>query len=198
MHDPRGKIGVGLGYALNENGADHMVIGHDPIFSKEGFTLDSVKPLGITEPVDVLDCSIEKVKAFIPLQHWWSFFNMAGICDFVPVPRGSMPIEDLVTLVQGVTGWDIDLDEILRIGERGVNLARLVNLKLGLTHMDDTLPRRLFSRLENGPLEGTRIDPFAFSKAISRYYKMCGWNEQGVPSSEKMEELGILHFRLDV
>jgi aldehyde:ferredoxin oxidoreductase len=191
MHDPRGKTGVGLGYALNEYGADHMIIGHDPIFSKTGFTLDSVKPLGVTEPVDLLDCTIEKAKAFIPLQHWWSFFNMAGICDFVPAPRGSMPVEDLIELIRGVTGWDVNLGEVQKAGERGIAMSRLVNLKLGFTCADDTLPERLFKGLENGPLEGVNIDPTEFSNLISDYYKLVGWDENGVPTKETLIELGI-------
>ncbi len=191
MHDPRGKVGVGLGYALSETGADHMIIGHDTMFNKEGFTLESMKPLGITKAVDALSLEEDKVEAFVKLQHWWSFFNMAGICDFVPAPRGSMPIEDLVKLVQTVSGWDVTLDEIVKAGERSINMARLFNLRQGLTYADDTLPDRLFEGIGNGRQKGTKIDRRAFEKAIKNYYTLAGWDEKGIPLEEKLKALEI-------
>lgn len=191
MHEPRGKVGVGIGYAVCETGADHMVIGHDSLFSKEGFTLDSVKPFGILEPIDVLDLSWKKVRAFVYLQKWWSFFNMAGICDFSPAPRGSMPVEDVVELVKAVTGWNTSLWEIMIAGERSLNMARLFNLREGFTSDDDTLPEKMFNSLNNGNLEGVSICKEEFKDAISLYYSMMGWNEKGIPTKGKLLELNL-------
>ncbi len=191
MHEPRGKVGVGIGYAVCETGADHMVIGHDSLFGKKGFTLDSVKPFGIIEPVDALDLSWKKVRAFVYLQRWWSFFNMTGICDFVPVPRGAMPAEDVVALVKAATGWETSLWELMIAGERAINMARLFNLREGFTSEDDTLPDRLFEGLKNGRLEGNSISREEFKEAISIYYSMMGWNEEGVPTKGKLLELNI-------
>lgn len=191
MHDPRGKVGVGIGYAVCETGADHMVIGHDPLFQKEGFTLDSIKPLGILEPVGPLDLSWKKVRAFVYLQRWWSFFNMAGICDFGPAPRGAMPIEDVVKLVNAATGWNTSLMELMDAGERSINMARLINLREGFTKEDDTLPERLFEGLKNGRLKGTAISKEEFKEALSLYYSMIGWDENGVPTKGKLLELNI-------
>ncbi|WP_432663878.1 aldehyde ferredoxin oxidoreductase family protein [Wukongibacter baidiensis] len=191
MHEPRGKVGVGIGYAVCETGADHMVIGHDTLFSKKGFTLDSVKPFGIIEPIDALDLSWKKVRAFVYLQKWWSFFNMTGICDFVPVPRGAMPVEDVVALVKAATGWETSLWELMISGERTINMARLFNLREGFTKKDDTLPDRLFEGLKNGRLEGNNISKEEFEEAISIYYSMMGWDDEGVPTKGKLLELNI-------
>ena len=51
MHDPRVKVGVGMGYAIATYGADHMIAPHDPFFRDEKFlTFQFVKPLGISNP----------------------------------------------------------------------------------------------------------------------------------------------------
>ena len=62
MHEPRGKVGVALGYATNEAGADHLVGFHDPIFvNPESVAFKGARPLGITEPTGALDLGPKKV-----------------------------------------------------------------------------------------------------------------------------------------
>lgn len=191
MHDPRGKTGVGIGYAVSEFGADHMRAGHDPLFAKEGFTLDSVKTFGILEPIDVHDLSAKKVRLFVYLHQWWTFFDMAGICYFGPAPRGAMPVNDVVGLMQAASGWDISLWEIMKAGERAINMARCFNIKAGFTKDDDVLPKRMFEPIGNGKQKGTFINEDEFRKAVSLYYSMMGWNEDGIPSKSKLEELNL-------
>jgi aldehyde:ferredoxin oxidoreductase len=191
MHDPRGKVGMTLSYAVSETGADHMLAGHDTLFTQKGFILDAVAPLGILEPLNKMDLSHKKVRMFTYLQQWWSFFNMAGICDFGPAPRGSMPVADVVELVRATTGWDTSLWEIMKAGERSINMARIFNLKAGYTKEDDTLPDRLFEPLQNGRLKGNAISRDDFKEAILMYYSMMGWDEEGIPSKAKLYELGL-------
>jgi aldehyde:ferredoxin oxidoreductase len=191
IHDPRGKTGVGIGYALCETGADHMVIAHDPLFAKDGITFDSIAELGIIEPIDALDISWKKVRAYYYLQQWWSFFNMAGICDFGPAPRGSMPIKDVVEILRAATGWDTSLFEIMKAGERSTNMARMFNIKKGFSKKDDDIPERLYTPLKNGRLEGTGIDKKEFNHALSMYYEMAGWDENGIPKASKLYELNL-------
>lgn len=191
MHDPRGKVGVGIGYAVSETGADHMIAAHDPLISQAGVIFDSVASLGILEPLDPMDMSTKKVRAFAYLQMWWSFLNMAGVCDFGPVPRGCIPLDDMVALVKFVTGWDTSLWEIMKAGERAINMTRLFNVREGFGKNDDTLPTRLFEPLKNGRLEGTRIEKEDFKEAISIYYKIMGWDAEGIPTEGKLMELGL-------
>lgn len=191
MHEPRGKVGVGIGYAVCETGADHMVAAHDSLMQQKGIIFDSVAQMGIIEPLNPLDLGSRKVRMFVYLQDWWSFFNMAGICDFAVVPRGALPIEDLVKLLRAVTGWDTSLWEILKAGERGTNMARCFNLREGFTAEDDVLPSRLHAPLEKGRLKGESIPEAEFKEAIATYYSMMGWNDRGVPSAAKLAELDL-------
>ncbi len=157
MHEPRGKYGVGLAYALSDTGADHMQAAHDTMFTEEGEVLDSIKPLGILEPIDPFDITQKKVREFMYLQFLWSFYNMAGICDFAAVPRGSMPLEKVAELIRAATGWNVSLWEMLKAGERGLNMSRLFNIKCGIGAREDRLPKRLHQALEGGTLKGQKI-----------------------------------------
>jgi len=191
MHDPRGKVGLALSYALSETGADHMIIGHDPLFSQKGLIMDSLAPLGLHEPLDTRDFSFKKVRVFVYLQQWWSFLNIAGACFFGPVPRGLIPVMDVIALFKACTGWDTSLWEAMKAGERADNLTRLFNLREGFTDKDDTLPQRLFEPLENGKLQGVSINRKEFNEALALYYQMVGWTEDGTPTKGKLYELGL-------
>ena len=44
MHDPRGKYNVGMGYAISEIGADHLVVAHDPALVKSRISVIQRRP----------------------------------------------------------------------------------------------------------------------------------------------------------
>lgn len=194
MHDPRGKVAVGIGYALSETGADHMTAAHDPLFANKGIVLDTIFPLGITKPVGERDLTWKKIRAFMYLKIWWSFSDMAGICHFGPVPRGGISINNIIRLLKAVTGWDTSLWELMKAGERSINMARLFNLREGFTREDDILPKRLFTPLKKGRLKGVAIPEDEFRAIISLYYAMMGWDEEGVPGKGKLLELQLAEF----
>lgn len=191
FHEPRGKTGVGLGYAVSPTGPDHMEIPHDPFWATEaGIAL--LRPLGILEPVDVFDLGPKKVRLFIYLQQYWDLLNSLGICMFTAKPMGPHTINEIVDYVKAVTGWETSLFDLLKVGERHANMARIFNLREGFTSKDDTLPDRLFNPMEGGTLKGKKIDKEQFSKAIETYYQMMGWDpETGVPKKEKLAELDL-------
>jgi aldehyde:ferredoxin oxidoreductase len=192
MHDPRGKTGLALAYAFSETGADHMVAAHDTMFGAPGVGLDSVAPLGIFEPVDPLAMDDEKVRLFVYLELLWSFYDVAGICKFGPAPRSSFPITKVVELLRAVTGWDTSLWEIMKVGERAVNMARSYNVREGLAAEKDTVPERFFDKLENGKLEGVSLSREDFKKAKELYYEMMGWDPvTSAPKRAKLVELGL-------
>ena len=61
MHDPRGKVGVGLGYAINEAGADHLTAAHDPMLANpDSLSFRGAQPLGITEALPARELSAQK------------------------------------------------------------------------------------------------------------------------------------------
>ena len=192
MHDPRGKVGVGLAYAISPTGPDHMEIAHDPAFQGPGFALDVVQPLGILEPIPALDLSPKKARLVLYLQLLRQLDNILGICDFAGPALGSLTVTDVVNLVRGATGWDTSLWELIKASERAVTMARLFNVKEGFSKKDDVLPERLFEPLPGGPVAGVRIDKEKFEEALRTYYAMMGWDpETGVPTEEKLYELEL-------
>ena len=193
MHEPRGKVGVALGYATNEAGADHLVAFHDPIFvNPESVGFKGAMPLGITEPVGALDLGEKKVSIWYTGERWNSAEKVLGLCFFGPAPRSFMQVDDVLAAVRAATGWDVTVDELLEIGERAVNLARVFNVREGFTRSDDVLPARLHTPLEGGPLTGTSIDRDAFEGAISALYELKGWDPAtGAPTPGCLERLGL-------
>lgn len=199
-HEPRGKWGVGLGYAVSPTGADHLQAAHDPWFSKPGdyskecnwVDLEDLSPIGITDPVPSEDLSGAKVRLFVYLQYIWSLHDVLDWCIFTSVPEfRAMSLKQLVEIVTCVTGWRTSLFELLKAGERGVTMARAFNYLHGLTKEDDRLPERFFEPMRGGTLKGHFIDREQFNKALELYYGMMGWNEAGMPTEAKLEELGV-------
>jgi aldehyde:ferredoxin oxidoreductase len=192
MHEPRGKKGLSLAYALSPTGADHMEAPHDPLyagFHPQGHPLGV---LGLIEPLDPLVLDARKVRAFFETQKVWSAYNSVGMCDFVGTPLNALELEPLVDYINAVTGWNMSLYELLKVGERNNTLARLFNCREGFTPDDDVLPERLHQGLGNGPLAGQRIDPQEFLAARRLYYEMAGWDpETGRPTVAKLAELGL-------
>lgn len=190
MHEPRGKTGLGLAYALSPTGADHIEAPHDPMFASEA-GLKSILPLGIIEPIPALDLGSKKVRMFTYLQHFYNMFNSIGLCIFTAVPFGPMPCNALVDYVNAATGWETSLWELMKVGERQSSMARIFNLREGFTEEDDHLPNRFFQSLEGGALEGKKIDPSEFKQAVKTYYQMMGWDERGIPLESKLAELEL-------
>ncbi len=191
FHEPRGKVGVGLGYAVSATGPDHMEFPHDPWWATEaGVTL--LRPLGIFEPLDVFDIGPKKVRIFIYLQQYWDLLNTLGICMFTAKPFGPQTFNGIVDYVKAVTGWETSLFDLLKVAERHTHMARIFNLREGFTAKDDTLPDRFFQPMEGGTLKGKKIDREQFSKALETYYEMMGWEvETGVPKRGKLTELDL-------
>jgi len=192
LHEPRGKWGVGLGYAVSPTGADHLVVAHDPCFETEGDFLDQIKPLGILEPINSLDLGPQKVRLFTYLQCAWSLYNVLDMCIFVGVPEQSMfTFHNLVEIIEAATSWQTSVFELMKVAERSINLSRIFNIREGFTSKEDVLPERFFQPLQKGPLEGEYIPKDEFRRALELYYKMRGWNSNGVPQLHKLQELDI-------
>jgi aldehyde:ferredoxin oxidoreductase len=192
MHDPRGKKSLSLAYALSPTGADHMEAPHDPLY--EGFHPDGhpLGGLGLIEPVKMLDLGPRKVRAFYYTQQVWSFYNSVGMCDFVGTPLNALALEQFVGYVNSVTGWNMTLYEMMKVGERANTLARLFNCREGFTPDDDVLPARMHEGIGNGKLEGERVDPEQFLAARRLYYEMAGWDPAtGRPTTARLAELEV-------
>ncbi len=188
MHEPRGKVGMGIGYALSPTGGDHMHNIHDVLFTTEGQGLmDIANEWGIINPVPALELGPMKVRLFRYWVNWRHFQNSAIICMFPPFRP-----HHIMKLINSVTGWNMSVFELMKVGERALALARAFNAREGYTAKDDVMPDRLYKAFTSGPLKDKPIDKEAMHQALQTYYRMAGWDtEQAVPTAAKLQELDI-------
>jgi len=179
MHDPRLKRGLGLGYAVKPTGAEHMNNLHDT------WTRD-MPSFGIIRRVPLEDLSWKKVRLYIYKVIYEIIKNCLLLCDFVPWNENH-----IIEIIRAVTGWNSNLWEIMKVSERSINMARAFNVREGFTRKDDWLPDRFFHPQTSGPLSETAVDPKQLENAKTTYYGMMGWNQKGVPTRAKLEELDI-------
>ena len=185
LHDPRLKTGIGLGYMVNPHGADHCLNLHDTLFVMKGQMKD-LHSLGLLEGIPADEMSPRKVSLLKAMQGVRLLGDALGICMLLPYNY-----RQLADLTAGVTGWDTDIPEQIRIAERIMTLMRLFNVREGFNEADDKLPARMFQPKTDGILSATKLDPVKYEKAKKYYYSLMGWNATGVPLPEKIEELGI-------
>jgi aldehyde:ferredoxin oxidoreductase len=120
---------------------------------------------------------------------WSVTMNLMGFCGFIFFTMGR---PQLVSLIQAVTGWDLTMEELLRAGERAYTLARVYNLREGLTAADDRLPEIFHQPFQEGPSAGNYLPPEQVQEAKQMLYELLGWErETGVPSKACLERLGI-------
>lgn len=172
-YDPRGVKGMGLEYATSNRGGCHVT----------GYTV-SPEIIGLPQKIDPLtiEGKAQWVKTF---QDLTCVVNSTVNCLFTTFALGA---KDYAELLSAVTGWELNEDEIMRIGERIYNLERVILNKLGFDGKDDTLPSRLLEEpMPDGPAKGHMID---LERMKEEYYRLRGW-VSGVPTPEKLKELGI-------
>jgi aldehyde:ferredoxin oxidoreductase len=187
LHDPRNKFGHVLGLATSPTGADHMHNLHDDAYASERGIQIAGQPLGILEPLPIDYLGPEKVRLAKVHNDWEALGNCLGLCAFMPYNR-----ERVRDLVQGVTGWNTSIFELIKVGERALAMARAFNARAGFTARDDVAHERFFTPLQSGPFEGTQLSAEDFAKALDLYYEMRGWDkESGAPTTAKLHELGL-------
>ena len=98
----------------------------------------------------------------------------------------------MVKVLNAATGFDFDEAEYLRAGERIWNLIRVFNVRDGISRKYDTLPPRIFEDpLPDEPVKGVKLLREDFEKMLDEYYKLRGWDENGIPRREKLLELDL-------
>jgi len=193
MHEPRAKGMLGIAYAGSPIGADHVVVEHDIDFN---FTapqlyIDQAKSLGLLERLSTESVDSRKVRMFYYLQHHFSFMDTLCVCAFCFAPVRTFTMADLVDIVSAVTGWETSLWEIMKLGERRMNMFRAFNVREGLLAADDWLPDRMFEPIRSGPRKGHKVSAEDFGRALQLYYEMMNWDEDGIPRGAKLIELDL-------
>jgi aldehyde:ferredoxin oxidoreductase len=176
-HDPRGVSGMALSYATSPRGACHNQ--SDYFFVDFGHTHEK---LGI-EYFD-RHAQAEKAGNVAKHQDWRTFFNAAVMCIFANVDP-----QIQVDLVNAACGYDWTIADMMKCGERGWNLKRAINNRMGLTRANDKLPKAFLQSYNEGGAAGFVPDLPAMLEA---YYEARDWDkESGKPSKEKLIELGL-------
>jgi len=194
-HMPQAKRSLGLIYAVNAFGADHQSSEHDPYY-EEGvadLNLNRLKLIGLGNPQPGYSLTTEKVRFAYLTQVFYSMLDSVELCQFVYGPAWTLygPAET-VAMINAVTGWDVTVDELMAVGERRLNLFRIFNAREGLDRKDDKLPKKFFKALGGaGPTAGIALTHEEIESAKDEYYKLAGWTDNGIPTSQTMERLDI-------
>jgi aldehyde:ferredoxin oxidoreductase len=173
-YDSRAIQGMGLTYATSNRGACHL----------KSYTVAS-EVLGIPVKTDphTTDGKPELVKAF---QDATAVFDASGLCIFTSF---AWTLADIQPQIAAACDGDWSMEKLNVVGERIWNLEKQFNLKAGLTKKDDDLPPRLKTEAaKTGPAKGlvSGID-----KMLPEYYKIRGWDTEGVPKKETLQRLGL-------
>jgi len=191
MHEPRLKRGLAIGYAMSPTGADHCHSLHDTGLvypNEDGFMQSgSLRGMGAIEAMNLESLGPEKVRAVIYDTMEKVLQNCLTVCFFV-----GWSIREMAEMTAAATGWDVGEYELLKVGERAMTLARVFNMREGLTVDDDQLCPRSYNPTKGGALADGGIDMEELREAVHTYYGMMGWDrETGAPTLDKLNELGV-------
>ncbi|GAV22626.1 aldehyde ferredoxin oxidoreductase C-terminal domain-containing protein [Carboxydothermus pertinax] len=170
-YDPRGVQGHGLQYATSNRGGCHV----------RGY-LFSPEILGSPEKIDrfALEGKANWAKDLTAV------IDSLGLCLFTSFALNADDYRDLFNFI---VGENYTTEEILTTGERIWNLERNFNLKAGIAPTEDTLPKRLLEEpISDEPSKGHK---HRLAELLPEYYKVRGWDEKGVPTTEKLQALGL-------
>jgi aldehyde:ferredoxin oxidoreductase len=189
-HMPQVKRSLGLIYAVNPFGADHQSSEHDPSY---GDYPERMSQLGLTNPQPAKVLNKEKVHYALTTQYLYSALDSINVCQFVFGPSWHLfDIEQLVEAAQSITGWDVSVAELLRVGERRLNMMRAFNAREGFTREADRLPKKMYQALKGGASDGISLTEDEIETAKDLYYQEAGWDPAtGNPTREKLGELGL-------
>ncbi|MGC9165383.1 MAG: aldehyde ferredoxin oxidoreductase family protein [Thermoprotei archaeon] len=173
-YDPRSLKGMALNYAVAGRGADHL--------GTMAYAIDIAGKAGGKDSLGE-----EKVRAVISYENLGALMDSLLLCKFGRYVYDFQVITDLLNLI---TGFGYSVDEVVKAGERIITLTRLINVRMGVGRGMDQLPRRWFEPVE---FEGRKyvIGRDEFENALNMYYKLRGWDENGIPKHEKLSELNI-------
>lgn len=183
-HDPRAFNGIATEYATSNRGACHLA---GMAFPWERSS--KMPELGYKQP---LDRFTDKGKG----KHTAKFQDLMTLADSLLICKISLifglKISELIEALNYITGWDVNLKEFMRAGERIFNLKRLFNTWCGISREDDNLPNRLLNEPKKSGSAANSIPDLR--KQLDEYYAFRKWDSNGIPKKEKIKELGLKEF----
>ena len=217
-YEPRNAVGQGLGYAVSNRGGCHLNGGYLVVLEGLGINLNAHTPEAKPEYAILFQNLMEAVSAcgsclFTTYQAIPEFMvskpnnfmtitlnklatkigPIVGLIDKAPawLIKINMPFIPHPKVLSAITGMNIKFGDFKEIGDRGYNLERLFNIKMGLTEQNDSLPKRLTDELMDSKDLTTKVPLEQMKK---QYYKVRGWDESGIPTNKKLKQLGILRY----
>jgi aldehyde:ferredoxin oxidoreductase len=181
-HDPRRFWTQALSYATAARGACHNAAWAHP------YELGLFIPeLGIEKPHKSYEID-GLADVVIKLQNFQTLNDTLIMCRFAQVGR-AVRLSNVHEWYNLITGLDVTIDELMQVGERIFNMKRLYNTRLGISRKDDFLPPRFMTHNRKGPGMTNQLPPIG--QMLNEYYESRGWDEIGVPTPQKLADLGI-------
>ncbi len=171
-YDGRALQGIGLEYATSNRGGCHV----------RGY-MTSPEVLGLPSKMDplVTEGKAGMLKVF---QDLTALIDSVGICLFTSFAIG---LPEVAAQYREAVGSDESDADILLKGERVWNLEKRFNIAAGVEK--DTLPPRLLrEELPEGPAKGKVNE---LHTMLEEYYRLRGWDSEGIPTADKVRELGL-------
>ncbi len=170
-YDPRGATAMALAYATSDRGACHRRARpvEQEVFARRDWDID------------------DRVEAVITAQNTRSVLWSLIVDDFV----GETLWDNLGAEWLATVGYDLAPADLRTVGERVWTLTRLFNVREGFDRDDDALPTPLDQPLEGGPADGSAIDDAEFEDLLTAYYRARGWGEDGRPTVDTVDRLGL-------
>jgi aldehyde:ferredoxin oxidoreductase len=126
------------------------------------------------------------------MEDTYALIDSFVLCKF---SRGTYykELPDMAKLYNLVTGYEMTPEELKRSGERINVVARLINIREGLGRKDDTLPWKVMNMPipDEGPVKGAFVSQEELDLLLDDYYESRGWTLEGVPTTAKLQELGM-------
>ena len=187
-YDPRALMGTALTYAVSARGGDFTSV--YPSVEYRWSPEKAMEEIGTREAVNPASPKGKGVlvrRAMIVS----AVLDALGLCKIPALTlMEGFDLKKEAGLTKALTGWDIDADALLHIGERIVTVERLFNLGSGAGPGDDTIPPLFVEEpIDRGPTEGRQV---VLEPMVRDFYRAMGWDETGYPLEEKLGDLDLL------
>ena len=171
-YEPRSTSGMALAYAVSDVGGSHgrsWPIGEEMTNIPKRFSVDGKAEI-------VTKSTLQRNLA-----------DILGFCRFI-----LLDFEVYAKELSAITGWQVTEEELREVVKRVYTLTRAFNTREGFRRKDDILPARIFDEgIETGPIKGRKMNREELEKMLEDYYKIWGWDEDGIPTLNTLKKYGL-------
>jgi aldehyde:ferredoxin oxidoreductase len=179
MHDPRAFFSLAAAYATSTRGAYHFDA--FPLAPEIGIIFPDV---GVMKRLD-RHKDEGKGDLNVKMQNLMHAASATVMCAYAGV--GFLP-SLIAAATVAATGVDLKMPELVKIGERAVNVKRAFSVRCGVKRDDSDYPKLLTQPLAEGGTQG-KVPNLKIQ--LDDYYRIRGWTPEGKPTKQKLIELGL-------